>query len=120
MGFCLPTHEEFLGDIRHHYETIRNYAQKTGGNLYAFGWMLDIARCLYTLQRDEVISKTQAGEWALREGLCPEKAVMEEVLRIRGDPEAAVRDADTMFWAKEMGPHVQKFADVLEAYLAEE
>jgi predicted nucleotidyltransferase len=60
-----PNPEDLKNDIKRHYDTIRKYTQTTGRSLYSFGWLLDIARGLYTLQTGKVIAKTVAGEWAL-------------------------------------------------------
>ena len=54
-----PTHEQFKADIRRHLTTIREYGKD------GWGWLLDIARGLYTIQTGKIIAKTLAGEWAL-------------------------------------------------------
>lgn len=66
-----PEFSELYADVKHHYETIRKYVQKTGRNFYSFGWMLDIARCIYTLRTGKIIAKTDAADWALENNLCP-------------------------------------------------
>lgn len=43
--------------VIHHYDTIRNYALNTSGSVYACGWLLDIARGIYTLRTGSVIAK---------------------------------------------------------------
>ena len=50
-----PEFSELYADVKHHYETIRKYVQKTGRSFYSFGWMLDIARCIYTLRTGTII-----------------------------------------------------------------
>ena len=44
-----PGREELIKAIRAHYDSIRKYAVQTGETLYSCGWLLDIARCIYTL-----------------------------------------------------------------------
>lgn len=61
-----PSFSELYADIKHHFETIRKYVQKTGRNLNSFGWMLDIARCLYTLRTGKIIAKSAAGGLGFR------------------------------------------------------
>ena len=67
-----PEFNELYADVKHHYDTIRKYAQKTGRTIYSFGWMLDIARCIYTLRTGKIIAKTDAADWALESNLCPD------------------------------------------------
>lgn len=112
-----PTREEMIEAVRKHYHTIRQYARETQRNLYAAGWMLDIARCLYTLKTNSIISKTQAGKWALKNGLVPDTAIMQRVIEIRENPLKAKADEQTMDWLTTLGPSIQRFADVLEEWL---
>ena len=68
---CLrpPTQDELRDAVASHLGTIRTYGVRPGRSIYGAGWMLDIARGLYTLRTGRILSKTAAGEWALREGL---------------------------------------------------
>ena len=66
----MPVYDDFYMDVKRHYEGIRKYAQVTERNFYSFGWLLDIARGLYTLRNGAVASKTDAAQWALDNGLC--------------------------------------------------
>ena len=106
-----PDPKELTTAIRYHYETIRQYGDS------GTSWILDIARCLYTLRTGRVIAKTKAGEWALVEGLCPNPQVMERVLKIRKNPRALLTQPVTKAWTDALGPEIQKFADVLECEL---
>lgn len=72
----LPTYEELKYGVQQYYKTIRKYAFETGVSLYSCGWLLDIARCIYSLRNNDIISKTKAGEWAIKENLCPEEEQM--------------------------------------------
>jgi hypothetical protein len=56
-----PDREELVRAVRADYDTIRKYAVQTDASLYSCGWLLDIARCVYTLRHHDVIAKTQAG-----------------------------------------------------------
>ena len=79
-----PNLSDLYADINHHCETIRKYVQKTERSLYSFGWMLDIARCLYTLRTGKIIAKTAAAKWALENNLCPVPDVLKTALQVRG------------------------------------
>lgn len=109
-----PKKEEIINAIINHYNAIRDYAVKTDDRLYSAGWMLDIARCLYTLETGQVIEKTAAGQWALENNLCPEPGVMEKVLEIRKHPLHFKNDKLTKEWLENLGESIQAFADVLE------
>ena len=103
--------------VRHHYETIRRYAVQTDERLYSCGWLLDIARCVYTLRYHDVISKTQAGLWALSEHLFEDEEPMKRTLEIRQKPMAFKDRDDVKEWLKGLGPVVQRYADVLKKEL---
>ena len=112
-----PAFDNLYADVRHHYETIRKYAQKTGRSFYSFGWMLDIARCIYTLRTGRIIAKTEAGEWALENNLCPDPDVLEIALKVRRNP-LAYKDNQNIFdYAETLADPIQRFADVLEKEL---
>lgn len=113
----MPSYGQLCDDVRRHYTAIRCYARKTERNVYSYGWMLDIARGIYTLRTGRIAAKTAAGEWALAEGLCPDPAEMELALRVRKAPLQCTADAGIMAHAEAMGPAVQHFADVLQAEL---
>lgn len=119
-NFNYPSKEEVVSAILHHYKTIRNYAVTTDGSLYSAGWLLDIARCLYTLKTGKIISKTKAGEWALENNLVPEAEIMKKVLDIRRQPSIFKDRKEVIGWLERLGPHVQSFADVLEKELLKE
>ena len=112
-----PDREELVKAVRAHYETIRKYAVQTDETLYSCGWLLDIARCIYTLRTGDVVSKTQAGIRALEEHLFPDEAPLRKTVEIRQDPQAFRDREDVKQWLKGLGPVVQQYADVLEAEL---
>lgn len=115
---AMPTMDELRAAVARHLATIRQVAGQAGPSLYACGWLLDIARCLYTLRTGDILPKTAAGEWALREGLCPVADDLRRALTVRREPERYRGDPDTLAWLGGLGPAVQRFADVLEAALA--
>lgn len=113
----LPTYEELKNGVQRHYQTIRKYALETGESLYSCGWLLDIARCIYTLRHNDIISKTKAGEWAINENLCPEEKQMLFTLQIRNEPLKYKEQAEVKEWLSSLGTSVQLFADVLDIEL---
>lgn len=112
-----PTVDELRAAVAGHLKTIRQVAGQTGPTLYACGWLLDIARCLYTLRTGDILSKTAAGEWALHEGLCPVEDDLRRALTVRREPARYRDDPDTRAWLSDLAPAVQRFADVLEREL---
>lgn len=114
----LPTYEDLKYGVQQHYLTIRKNAIKTGEGLYSCGWFLDIARCIYTLRYNDIISKTKAGEWAIKEKLCPEEEQMLFTLQIRNNPLKYKEQAEVKEWLSTLGPSVQLFADVLDIELS--
>lgn len=110
----LPPFSMLYADVRHHYETIRKYVQKADRSLYSFGWVLDIARCLYTLRTGKIIAKTEAAVWALENGLCPNPDVLRYALQIRREPLKHKSNEQTFDYAETLAEPIQRFADVLE------
>ena len=113
----VPTFDDLYADVRHHYETIRKYARKTGRSFYSFGWMLDIARCIYTLHTGRIIAKTEAGEWALENNLCPDTVALRIVLKVRRNPLDYKDNIQILDYAETLAEPIQRFADVLEKEL---
>lgn len=101
-------------DVKRHYETIRKYAQSTGRSFYSFSWMLDIARCIYTLRTGKIIAKTKAAEWALENNLCPNPDALRYALIVRRSPLEYRDDKETFDYAETLEEPIQRFADVLE------
>lgn len=113
----MPAYADFYLDVKKHYESIRKYAQTTDGSIYSFGWLLDIARGIYTLRSGTIISKTDAAQWALDNNLCPVPGALETALKVRRDPMAYRSDSAIFSCAENLGPEIQRFADVLEKEL---
>ena len=108
-----PTRAKIVEAIKQAYENINTSGIEYPGG----GWLLDIARCLYTLKTNKVIAKTKAGEWVIEENLCPDIAVMEKVVEIRKNPLKLKNSEETKQWEKTLAPYTQKFVDILKAEL---
>ncbi|MGN1018833.1 MAG: aminoglycoside adenylyltransferase domain-containing protein [Aristaeellaceae bacterium] len=113
---CLPCPDAALlrAAVAAHLTIIRRHAVITGDSVHSCGWLLDIARGLYTLRTGALIAKTDAGEWALAENLCPDADTLRRALDFRRNPSLARLPEARAFLT---GPAVQRFADVLEAAL---
>ncbi len=118
--FPLPSVSDLNEAVRQHYATIRRYATETDERLYSCGWLLDIARCIYTLRYHDVIAKTRAGIWALSEHLFDDEEPLRKAIRIRQNPMAAGNRDDVKQWLRGLGPVVQQYADVLQRELNNE
>lgn len=112
-----PEFSELYADVKHHYKTIRKFAQKTGRSIYSFGWILDIARCIYTLRTGKIIAKTDAADWALENNLCPDPDALRIALEVRRSPLKRKEDKRIFDYAETLAEPIQRFADVLEKEL---
>lgn len=110
-----PTYDEVLSDIRAHLQTIREHG-RGARNLYAYGWLLDIARGLYVVMNGRPATKTDAAQWALDERLCPCPSELAMALTVRRQPEL-IRDASVLDYAEGLTGAIQEFADRLEQAL---
>lgn len=110
--------DDLYADVKNHYETIRKYAQKTERSFYSFGWMLDIARCIYTLRTGKIIAKTAAADWALENDICPDPDVLKVAVKVRKAPFVYKDDTQMLEYAETLAESIQRFADVLEKELA--
>lgn len=117
--FTAPDQGELEAAVRKHYEAIRMCAVSTDDSLYSCGWLLDLARCVYTLRYHKVIGKTQAGIWALENHVFPDEEALRKTLMIRKDPISYRGRPEIRTWLKSLGPTVQRCADVLERELEE-
>lgn len=112
-----PAFHELHADVNRHYGTIRKYAQSVGRSFYSFGWMLDIARCIYTFRTGKIIAKTEAAKWALTNHLCPDPNALTTALKVRRNPLKYRNDKETFDYAETLADPIQRFADVLEKEL---
>jgi len=106
-----PIKSEVVDAINAHYKTIRQHGKRGAG------WLMDIARCLYTLETNKVISKTKAAEWVIAEKLCPNADVMKKAVEFRKNPLEFQDCEKTKQWQASLEPQIQEFADVLEKEL---
>lgn len=113
-----PTYSDLYADVKRHCETIRKYAQKTGRTLYSFGWLLDIARCIYTLRTGKIIAKTAAADWALENNLCPVSDALKIAVKVRRNPLMYKAEKQILNYAETLAEPIQRFAEVLEKELA--
>lgn len=113
-ALTVPSYDELKNAVIHHYEAIRKYAKVTDKSIYSVGWLLDIARCIYTLKTGKVIAKTKAGEWALENKLCPAEDTLRKAVDIRKEPLNYISDDKFWEWTETLGDDIQKFADVLQ------
>lgn len=97
-----PTFQQMQEETRRHMQSARIHGDSVG-------WLLDIARGIYTMRTGKVIAKTSAGEWALQEGLCPDEEALRKAVAIRKEPLKFTK-AD---WVVDNSV-IQRFADVLE------
>ena len=111
--FAVPSREELVLAVQNHFDSIRKYAVQTNESLYSCGWLLDIARCIYTLRYNDIIGKTQAGIWALSEHIFPEEEPLRKTLEIRQQPIKYKDRADIKLWLSNLGTTVQRYADIL-------
>lgn len=115
--FLTPSRDEIFFAIQNHYDTIRKYALQTSESIYSCGWLLDIARCIYTLRYGDMIGKTQAGIWALNEHIFSDEESLRKTLKIRQQPIRYKYCDDIKLWLSSLGTTVQQYADVLEIEL---
>ena len=108
----MPAYDNVLSDIHAHLTTIREHGHG-GRTLYAYGWLLDLARCLYVVMNGRPITKTAAAQWALDERLCPCPAELAMALTVRRQPEL-IRDESILAYAEGLTEAIQSFADLLE------
>lgn len=113
----LPNFEALRAGVAAHYESIRQHSGETGESLYSCGWLLDIARCLYTLDTGKVISKTEAGIWAREKKLCPNLETLDRALILRKNPALFQENEDWRHWCGAIQEDIERFADVLERKL---
>jgi len=100
-----PTYEQMRDDIANHMQIAKQYGKTVG-------WLLDIARGIFTIRTGKIISKTAAGEWALKNSLCYDEEAMSRAIHIRKEPLKFLheeRNIDTCI--------IQGFADVLDTEL---
>lgn len=102
-----PTYAQMRDDVARHLQAARKYG-------VSVGWLLDIARGIYTVRTGKIIAKTAAGEWAAKEGLCPDSGALQKAVQIRKEPQRFTQEDKSVDNAV-----IQRFADVLEGELTQ-
>ena len=110
--FEMPEYPEIATAVISHAVSIRQHG-KGARSLYAYGWLLDIARGLYVVMNGRPVTKTDAAQWALDERLCPCPAELSMALTVRRQPDL-IRDASVLDYAEGLTEAIQEFADLLE------
>ncbi|MBQ3157357.1 MAG: nucleotidyltransferase domain-containing protein [Clostridia bacterium] len=108
----MPDYTEITAAAAAHLAAIREHG-KGSRSIYAYGWLLDIARCLYTMVNGRLTTKTDAAQWALDEHLCPCPSELAMALTVRRQPEL-IRDESVLDYAEALTPAIQAFTALLE------
>lgn len=110
-----PTFAEVHAAMAQHLQVILEHA-KGERSIYAYGWLLDIARSMYTLVNGKLTTKTAAAQWALDEQLCPCPEALSMALMVRRQPEL-IRDAAVLDYAEGLTEAIQSYALLLKEAL---
>lgn len=111
----MPDYHEIISAVSAHLASIREHG-KGSRSIYAYGWLLDIARCMYTLVNGRLTTKTAAAQWALDERLCPCPAELSMALTVRRQPEL-IHDASVLDYAEGLTEAIRSFAALLKQAL---
>ena len=107
-----PDYGEIVSAVADHLRTIREHG-RGARSIYAYGWLLDIARCMYTLVNGKLTTKTAAAQWALDEHLCPCPSELSMALTVRRQPEL-MQDEHVLAYAEGLTDAIRTFAALLE------
>ena len=111
----MPEFPDILTGIGDHLATVRAHG-KGGRSIYAYGWLLDVARCLHALIEGKLTTKTAAAPWALDQHLCPCPAELSMALTVRRQPEL-IRDESVLTYAEGLTDAIQTFAALADKAL---
>lgn len=111
----MPDFQEIVGAVSASAQSIKEHGAGSR-SVYAFGWLLDIARCIYTLVNGRTTTKTAAGQWALDNNLCtcPEELAM--ALSVRRQPEM-ILDPSVQDYAEGLTAVIRHYAEFLDYLL---
>ena len=112
-----PSREELRRGVEEHLRSIRQYGSSTGESLYSYGWLLDISRCLYTLETGGIIAENRRRRLGAGTGALPCAGDAAEALAVRRCPEAFHTDAEVRRRAAQLGDEIQRYGNVLEERL---
>ena len=102
--------------LQTHTDAVGTHGQGSR-SIYAYGWLLDIARCMYTLVNGKLTTKTAAAQWALDEHLTPCPAELAMALTVRRQPEL-IRDESVLDYAEHLTDAIQSYAALLDKALS--
>lgn len=111
----MPDYEDIRAAVAAHLASIRTHGAGSR-SIYAYGWLLDIARGMHALLTGRLTTKTAAAQWALDERLCPCPAELSMALTVRRQPEL-IRDASVLDYAEGLTDAIQSYAMLLEQAL---
>ena len=111
----MPDYADIHAAVAAHLRTIQEHGAGSR-SIYAYGWLLDIARGLHALVTGRLTSKTAAGQWALDEKLCPCPAELAMALTVRRQPEL-IKDESVLDYAEGLTEAIQTYAALLEQAL---
>lgn len=104
----MPDFQEILAATGEHLTSIETHGAGSR-SIYAYGWLLDAARCMYTLVNGRMTTKTEAAQWALDEHLTPCPAELSMALTVRRQPEL-IRDESVLAYAETLTDAIQTYA----------
>ena len=107
-----PDYAEIIAATASHLASIREHGVGSR-SIYAYGWLLDIARGLYAMVNGRLTTKTDAAQWGLDQRLCPCPEELSMALTVRRQPEL-IRDASILDYAEGLTEAIQSFAALLE------
>ena len=111
----MPDFPEILAATEAHLTSIEQHGAG-GRSIYAYGWLLDAARCMYTLVNGRLTTKTEAAQWALDEHLCPCPAELAMALTVRRQPEL-IKDESVLAYAEGLTDAIQTYAALVRKAL---
>ncbi len=112
----MPDYKEITAAVADHLASIQAHGAGSR-SIYAFGWLLDIARCMYTLVNGRLTTKTAAGQWALDGHLCPCPSELAMALTVRRQPEL-IHDPQVLDYAEKLTEAIHSYADLLQYALS--
>ena len=107
-----PDFPEILEGIGHHLQAIQEHGAGSR-SIYAYGWLIDLARCLHTLLEGKLTTKTAAAQWALDQHLCPCPAELSMALMVRRQPEL-IHDPHVLDYAEGLTEAIHSFCALVD------
>lgn len=108
----MPDYPMITAAVENHLAAIREHGRGSR-SIYAYGWLLDIARCMYVLLNGRPATKTAAAQWVLDEHLCPCPAELSMALTVRRNPDL-IRDGSVLDYAEGLTEAIGEFTKMLQ------